>query len=950
MPRVTARRREPWRGIPSRPTSLIGREPDIRAIRELLLRARARLITLTGPPGVGKTRLALEIAARTGPEFGGGTVFVDLSSIADPALVPYAISHAAGIAGDVEESARRSESIVDRLRDYLREQHLLLLLDNLEHVLEAAAQVADLLANSMRLQVLVTSRAPLHLRWEREYPVSPLPTPDPARLLEPEALMQYPAVALFVERARAVLSDFALDDRNARIMAEICAHLEGLPLAIELAAARVKTIPPTVLLQELQRRLEILTTSARDVPARHRSLRAAIAWSYELLGPDAQAFFRRISVFAGDFATDAALAVSMMDGTPSEALERLALLVDSSLLMPTRPVGGEARFRMLEALREFGREQLAACGELQDAREVHARFFVSLARQAEPMLRSPEQAMWLDRLEREFANLRAALAWFLDSGDPVAGLAFAASLERFWLVRGPHAEGRRWLEKALAASSAASAPLRAKALLALASLTALEDDHAAEQLRREAVSQYRAVADDIGTAKALLQLATSVWGRGDGTETLRLLNESHSTFTRLADTQGIADCQRLLVMILAAGGDHARAEDLAANTLAMYRQAGDQWGAATLLNDLGTYARTRRAYDRARASFEEALALRRKLGDRTGTIRTLMNLADTAHDQGNFREAAAHFEEALNLAQEIGNPDAIASTLVGLATQILLQGEHERAERMFADALALCRETGYKRRIALALHGMGLAALQRGDIEAADARLTESLGVYRQSEHAPPVATLDLARVLRDLGMVAETRGDYLQAARRYIESLESVAPVGPGIDIAHGVQRLAELAAKLDRYEEAAILFGCAESLWRAFDLRSPDQEPSMKAIRAALGETKFRRAVARSQALPADRAIHEAIRAARGLQDAMRPAATDSHDLLAPRELEVAALVAQGLSNREIGQRLFISERTAANHVQHILTKLGFTSRAQIAVWAAGHGLGNTAQTERG
>src|SRR3990170_4890443 len=422
---------------------LFGREREVPALRRLILDDGVRLVTVVGPPGVGKTRLAAEIVKQLADRFDHGTVFVDLSPLTDAALVPTTIARAVG----VREVPDRP--VMERLAPYLEPQHLLLVLDNFEQVVDAAEFVSALIETAPRLSVIVTSRAPLNLRIEREFPLEPLATPAEATL---EAVQRSPAVALFVERARSVQPTFALTPQNAASLGEICTRLEGLPLAIELAAVRVKTLPPAALADHLTAPLAVLTTGSRDAPDRHRTLRHAIAWSDVLLDPRERQLLRRMAVFAGGWSLDAAQSVCVGLWDAREVVDGLGTLINHSLVQQVE-LDAQPRFRMLETIRQFAWEQLVESGEAEDARRRHARWALELAEAAAGHLQGRNQGTWLAALDRDHENPQAALDWLLAGGDPEGGLRMAAALWWFWYVRGYFSDGRRWLERALAGAA-----------------------------------------------------------------------------------------------------------------------------------------------------------------------------------------------------------------------------------------------------------------------------------------------------------------------------------------------------------------------------------------------------------------------------------------------------------------------------------------------------------------
>src|SRR3989440_6836786 len=503
--------------LPVQLTPLIGREHEVTAVVRLLRREKVRLVTFTGPGGTGKTRLALQVAAELRDVFVGGVIFVSLASLNDPMLVIPTIARALGIRDNM------GQPVFARLVEVLQQKQVLLLLDNFEQVVEAAPQVADLLTSCPELKLLVTSREVLHVRSEREFAVPPLALPDPTHLPKLAALARAPSVALFLQRAQAARPEFKLTSTNARAVAEMCVRLDGLPLAIELAAARMKLLSPQALLARLDRPLNLLTGGARDVPARQQTLRNTIEWSYHLLNAREQRLFCWLSVCVSGCTLHAAEAIcNSSDDEAGHILDSIASLVDKSLLQRVEQTGGgseeqeDQRLLMLETIREYGRETLIASGEGHAARQAHAGYFLHLAEEAEPALKGPLLVAWLERLEREHDNLRTALQWALESGSAEVALRLGIALERFWVVRGQRYEGLAFLQRALAGSAEVAATIRAKALLAAARLAFNQSNYdQGEILAQESLALFRGLGDKRGIALSLNRLGVAAWRRGD---------------------------------------------------------------------------------------------------------------------------------------------------------------------------------------------------------------------------------------------------------------------------------------------------------------------------------------------------------------------------------------------------------------------------------------------------
>jgi predicted ATPase/class 3 adenylate cyclase len=635
--------------LPRQPTPFLGREREVGEVVGLLQKEDVQLVTLVGPGGTGKTRLGLQVAAELSEEFADGVFFVPLAALTDPALVPSSIADAVGVREAGETPVRAL------LRDELCQKQVLLLLDNFEQVTSGVSVVTELLSACARLKVLVTSRVPLRLRAEQEYPVPPLPLPRRKPPPTAEQLSQYEAVRLFIERARAVRPDFAIDNATAPVVAEICHRLDGLPLAIELAAARVKLLPLPALLDRLGHRLKVLTGGARDLPARQRTLRDAIAWSHDLLSPEEQALFRRLSVFAGGCTFEAAEAVANPDGE-LDLFEGLGTLVDNSLLRQEEGLQGEPRVSLLETIREYAAERLEASGEDEATRRRHATYFLDLAEEAEPELTGPRQAAWLNRLEAEHDNVRAALTWALQH-DAEAALRMTAALWRFWWIRGHLSEGYDWLERALGCDRAVAPAVRIRALYGAGALADLRrDDTVAVQWHEAGLALARDLGDDQGAMMALFGLGTQALARDDLERARVLTSEALTQARALGEGFWIGIIASNLGIIAARLGDLERSTDLLEENLALARQRGDQVSVAISLGNLADVLRARGDRQRAVTCYRVSLALSVELEFIELVAQVLAGIGVMAADEGQVAQAARLFGAATSLAATIGAP------------------------------------------------------------------------------------------------------------------------------------------------------------------------------------------------------------------------------------------------------------------------------------------------------
>jgi predicted ATPase/class 3 adenylate cyclase len=662
--------------LPIQPTPLIGREQQVTEAVILVHREDVRLVTLTGAGGTGKTRLSLQVAAELVADFEDGVFFVDLAAITDPQLF------LATVAQMLSVREKRGQSLSESLSDYLRDRHLLLVLDNFEQLLDAGPSVSALLARAPNLKALVTSRAPLHLLGEHEYSVPPLGVPDLDASEPPATLAAYEAVQLFLERARAVKPEFELTSENVPAVAEICARLDGLPLAIELAAARVRVLSPLALLGRLSQRLALLTGGPRDAPARQRTLRDTIEWSYGLLSASEQRLFARLSVFLGGRTIEAAEVVcDPVAELDAAVFDAVASLVEKSLLRQDEGPGGEPRFFMLETIREYALERLERSGEGELLRQRHAQYFVALAEEAEPEILGADQIVWLERLEAERDNFRAALGWLLERGDTERALRLIGSLRRGWVARGHLSETRKWLEAAFEQNAALPPPIEAKALYALGRV-------------------------------ALVQ--------GDYDQAIPSLEQSARLFHELGEAEGLVFSLADLGFIATAQGRHEDAQRFADESLGEAKAAGSERTIAAALHSIACTKLDADEYGEARSLFEQSLALRRNLGDKRNIANSLCYLGSVALLEGDYDGATALLAESLALGRELGNLLIVSAALANESLVALAAGDANRAAALCMESLALSRELGDKRTTVECLHALaGVAAMQAEPLRAA---------------------------------------------------------------------------------------------------------------------------------------------------------------------------------------------------------------------------------------
>ncbi len=725
--------------LPLQPTSLIGREPEVAEISALLKHPEMRLLTLLGPGGIGKTRLAIAVAAQMRSFFVGGICFVGLAALSDPQLVVSTIARELGL----KESGNRPP--LEQVQAFVGEQQFLLVLDNFEQLVAAAEVLEELLAACPGLSILVTSRAVLHLSSEHVVPVTPLSLPS-LSTSDDEAIAESAAVTLFVQRAHTILPSFHLTPTNTRAIAEVCVRLDGLPLAIELAAARVKLLPPHALLTRLSQRLHLLTGGPRSLPVRQQTLRSTIQWSYDLLGPQEQALFHLLSVFVDGWQLTAAEALCQDIGQADlDVLNSLSALLDNSLIQASEEEAEEPRFLMLQTVREFGLEQLTASGELERTRMAHARYFLALAEAAEPELGGPNQARWVARLEHEHDNLREALEWALEkvTDEQAAerreiGMRLGAALKQFWMILGHYREARSFLERALEFSEGTHTAWRARVLRAIAAVADCQGDiDRIEVAAEQSLALSRELEDTCGIAESFGLLANAAWLRGKIVEAVSLHEEQVRLLRQVSEPGEVAEALFLLAEHVSTHGEYARGQALFEEALALFRQAGNElWVGGTLIHSAAWIWFTLGDLARMRQRFQEGQALITKVGDRAWSAECLWVAALLALSEGEPRGASSLAQESLSLYREMGDPWYSAWVLHLLGRIETQRGELPAARTYYQQSLELNQQIGEKWMTPFNLEGLASVVAAQGALRWA-AQLWGAAEALREAMDVP---------------------------------------------------------------------------------------------------------------------------------------------------------------------------------------------------------------------
>ena len=796
-------------------SSFIGREREIARIKEQL--ATARLLTLTGVGGCGKTRLALQVAAEVLDDFQDGVWLIELAAVTDPALISQTVASSLRIR---EQPGR---PILTTLSDHLQLKQLLLLLDNCEHLLSGCAHLADtLLRRCPHLRILVTSREALRIDGESTYAISPLSLPPRGQSPSVGAITQYEAVRLFIDRLSAARPSFRATEQNAEAIGHICHRVDGIPLALELAAGRAKAFSVDQIASRLDDQFRFLTGGSRTSLAHHQTLKATIDWSYDLLSLNEKSLFQRLAVFRGGFTLQAAESVcATEETTEAEIADLLAELVEKSLVV-WDDRDDEPRYRMLEFIRQYAWEKMAASGGAADVQRRHRDFFLAFIEEAEQRIQGPQGTLWLDRLETEYENLQSALNWSLESGESEVALRIAGAARWFWVIRGRMSVGREWFERSLSQARVASPTVLAKAFLGAG-----------------LIANYQ----------------------GDQERARRLAMESLALYREAGDKNGIGLTFHLLGIVLRSLNDQDQARAHLEESLILLREVGNSWGIARSLWHLAMQVQ-RENPRRAAALCEESVTLFRSLGDKNGIARALLSLAESKRLVGEYSQAEELVREALAIGRELADKFATALALEEMGTLLYLLGDYERGKETIHKSLLLAREMDLNPRISSCLLKLGSIARLMRLFDKAEVLLEQGLALARGTRGNKLVA----AMCLWNLGEIAADTGRIDSAVERYRESLKLSMEYQSKVDLPLCLEGLADIATRSGQANRAVRLLAKAAGLREALGVVLPpvlkaERERKQTALRGALGEDAFSAPWAEGWAMTLEQAIQYAL-----------------------------------------------------------------------------------------
>lgn len=848
-PLVPGRDRSSRNNLPQQLTRFIGRQRELAAVRSVM--SQTRLTTLSGPGGIGKTRLAFEVARDCLDQYADGVWLVEFASISDPQLIPQTVASALNLREE------RGRSITDAVASYLKSRDLLLVLDNCEHVIGAIAQLADvLLRNGPNLRILATSRESLAIAGEMLFRVPPLSLPDTATELDAEGLGKHEAVELFVERARAVKTAFLLDQSNAALVAKVCIHLDGIPLAIELAASRMKVLSVEQIADRLGHRLTLLRGGSRTALPRHQTLLAAIDWSYNLLSETEKTLFRRLSVFSGGWTLEAAEHICVGESVDKgNLLELLSGLIDKSLVLLDE-LDGQQRYRFMMTLLEYAQERLLQTQEAAAIYRAHAGFFSALVLEGESRSMSADEKTWLDRIKPEYDNIRSVLNW-TSKEEPEAGLRLAAGLWRFWYLNGYWEEGQRWLAQMLTRQPASTDIIRAKAINRLAVIAVMQGDGVtAQELATQALKMARESAGDHEAAFALNTMAIIAGEHCDFSAAQALLEESLAIRRELGQAPTAYALNNLGILSFRQGEYHV-ARAFYEESLANFREVGDRHGMAmTLVNQAELANRTGNLSD-AQLKIQEALTLAIELRDQSIIPVAMNSLGKILLSEGHDPAAYQLIKETLEVFRDLGDKPRIATTLVSLGTLAEHRACDLEAQSLYEESVALCRELGDPLELATSLNCLGHLAARLGDDATARAHHQEALAVSQQVGSKPGIA-----RSLSGLADLARLKGDYAMASLLYKQSLATCQDLNNRAESLQTLEHFAGVMIASGQSERSVRILGAAQAVRETMSVprsthETPDYNRQLSAARKALGETRFAALWKDGQAMDSDTAI---------------------------------------------------------------------------------------------
>jgi len=797
--------------LPAALTSFIGREKEIVEVKLLL--ADKRLLTITGSGGAGKTRLALQVATDLLNSYSDGVWLIELAPLTNPALVAQFVAE--GLSIREEKDRPLDVSLIE----HLRSRTALLVLDNCEHLVQDVARLVErILRAAPDLRILATSREALGLPGETTWRIPSLSTPDLRDTVVPEKLTSYESVKLFVERAASVKPDFVVTQQNAPSVAKICARLDGIPLAIELAAARVRVLSVEEIAARLDDRFRLLVGGSRTALPRQQTLRALINWSYELLSEAERTMLRRLSIFVGGWTLQAAEQVCSGGSIDEwEVLDLLTHLIDKSLVV-TETEDGSERYSFLETIRQFAGENLRESGEADELAHKHALYFLRVAEESYGELWGPKQGLWLERLEAEHENLRTALEWAMQGpGHEEFLLRMAGSLWRFWEIHGYIREGRSWLESALVSYPDAPPGLMANGLRGAGNLACQQGDYTqARAMHERSLALFHKLDDKFGIARELESLGQVAHHQGNYSQAVELHTEALALRYEIGDQEGIAMSLAQLATIALDRGHYAHAGDLLEESLKLNRLLGDRLHIASSLNDLGVAAFLLCEYSRAHSLFEEALSLYQELKDKLGISDVLLNLGNLAKDQGYFRRALQLYGECLELKEGLGDRRGFARAIVGMAEVAHAQGNYSRAAQFAEQSLMLCRELGLKRGVINALEVRAFVANYQGELDLAASLADEGLELATEINAPRGIA---YSKAL--FGLNAYAQGHYKQAKAKLEEALAIFRKVNDQRNVVHMLVSLARTAYRQEDRDGAAQYLQEGLSISRQLDIR---------------------------------------------------------------------------------------------------------------------------------